>query len=394
MQNNKNTWRVTFLLLAISLIGVFPLDVILPSFPSLADHFSASLEGLSLTLSVFAAGVATAQLLIGPLSDVFGRKSLLVGGLLLAAAGAISATQAQSFSSFIVFRFVQALGCGCFVLVNAVIQDAYSAPARTRIRIVTTTASGVFISLAPLAGYGLQGVMGWEGSFWVFAGFTLIISGLCVCWLPKKAPEGGVLPKYLFASLLALSGNVRFMGYCALSALAFACHFSFIALSPGLFFTELGLTQYQYAAVLLCYGLAYIVGGTLALWMQDRRPMKLQVLLGLVAIAMAGILLVSLQLLGLVSTGSVLACMILCTCGVTVIRPIATTKALNLFPDRAGAASSLLNTSVFVFGALVSALLAWAPYPLVVKLGGALGSLGVIGLTLVWRQAQRNTGLG
>jgi DHA1 family bicyclomycin/chloramphenicol resistance-like MFS transporter len=138
------------LLTAIVLLGCFPLDVILPSFPALSDYFSTPGANIALSISLFAIGVAFAQLLLGPLSDVLGRKKLLLAGLgvsIIGAAGCILSTQ---YPWFIFFRLLQALGCGCFVLAHALIQDIFSEHERGRVRIFLTTASGIFISTSPL----------------------------------------------------------------------------------------------------------------------------------------------------------------------------------------------------------------------------------------------------
>lgn len=384
MQKNKKNWRITFLLIAMTLIGVFPIDVLLPSFPALSAYFDTPLEGLSLSISVFAIGIALSQLLIGPLSDFAGRKNLLMGGLLVAAVGAIGAIQAESFPAFVAWRLVQALGCGCFVLVNAIIQDTYSADARDKIRIVTTTSAGIFISLAPFAGVVLQSALDWTASFWVFAGFTTATIALCVYWLPDhataSASASASTERNHSQSPASMLGNSAFAGYSALSAVGFACHFSFIVLSPVLLLEELSLTQYQYAAILLYYGIAYLAGGMIAWAMHRRLGRALQLRLGIATIMVSGLLLTLMSVISSVSAAALITCMILCTCGVSILRPIATTKALEVFPNRAGTASSILNTLVFLTGAAASTLLAIIPMATTTKLGGALLMLSAAGL--------------
>jgi DHA1 family 2-module integral membrane pump EmrD-like MFS transporter len=102
----RQTGIITLLILMTSL-GVFPLDVILPSFPALAEHFQTSTSRIAFSLSVFAIGFAISQIAIGPLSDRFGRRKLLIGGLGLAVSSAIGCTFAQDFPTFLAFRLVQ-----------------------------------------------------------------------------------------------------------------------------------------------------------------------------------------------------------------------------------------------------------------------------------------------
>lgn len=155
------------LLLAMVLLGVFPLDVLLPSFPALAAHFRNTPTDIALSISLFAVGIAFAQVSIGPLSDVIGRKGLLLAGMIVSILGALGCVMTSDYSLFLMFRIVQAVGCGCFVLSQALVQDLFEGKERDRLRILMVTASGVFISVSPLAGTFLQATLGWRGSFWV-----------------------------------------------------------------------------------------------------------------------------------------------------------------------------------------------------------------------------------
>ena len=168
------------LLILMTSLGVFPLDVILPSFPALAEHFQTSTTRIAFSLSIFAMGFAFSQIAIGPLSDRFGRRKLLLAGLGLAVSGAIGCTMAQDFSSFLTFRLVQAIGCGCFVLANAIIQDLFFGTQRRQLRILMVSISGICISVSPLIGTMLQTVAGWTASFHVFAAL-----GVVTIWLAR-----------------------------------------------------------------------------------------------------------------------------------------------------------------------------------------------------------------
>lgn len=101
------------LLLTLTLLGVFPIDVVLPSFPALSEQFERPSSDIALSVSLFAVGIALSQLLVGPLSDVMGRKNLLLIGISVSAVGATGCVLADGYWSFLFFRVVQALGCGC-----------------------------------------------------------------------------------------------------------------------------------------------------------------------------------------------------------------------------------------------------------------------------------------
>lgn len=157
------------------LLGVFPLDVLLPSFPALAAHFQSKPADIAFSISLFAIGISLSQLLIGPLSDTFGRKSLLIGGMVVSIIGATGCVLSKEYTWFLIFRMIQATGCGCFVLSQALVQDMFEGKERDRLRILMITASGIFISLSPLLGSLLQQFLDWPGSFFFLLHWPLAL---------------------------------------------------------------------------------------------------------------------------------------------------------------------------------------------------------------------------
>jgi len=350
-----NNPQVTLLIL-ISLLGVFPLDVILPSVPAIAHDFAVDTKYAAYSISFFAIGVALSQAIIGPLSDHLGRKRLLIAGLSVSIAGAAGCTLASSYESFMAFRLVQAMGCGCFVLGQALVQDMYIGKQRNTMRILMTSASGVFISLSPLAGSVLQLYFGWKGSFQVFvvlAASVVLISFKLLHEKTRSHGASGVLSSYW-----ELLKDGRFFISSLFSCLAFACHFSFIVVSPLLLMRGLDLTEFAFAMVFLCYGLAYIMGGVLANVLNRRIDMRAQIGWGFSLIGIAGIALCLVVSSDQLSVPSLLLPLMICTMGTTIIRPAATTYALGLHPECAGTAASAHNTMLFAFGGAASMLLA------------------------------------
>jgi len=345
----------TVLLLLMVLLGVFPLDVILPSFPALSAHFDIRSSNIALSISIFAIGVSISQFFLGPLSDQIGRKSLLIMGLMISILGAIGCANAVEFATFMIFRVLQALGCGCFVLSNAIVQDIFSSEERDRVRILMTSASGLFISLSPLAGTLLQSTLGWTGSFYIFSLIAAAVLLHAVLTLPaplntvaRRAPWLSTYRSILF--------HAQFMGLALIAAIAFTCHFSFIAVSPIIFLDIFELSQLQFSLALLGYGVAYVIGGLIAHRLQRTITHRQQLLVGLWLIGAAGLLLVCLSLITERGFFVVLLPMLICTAGITITRPVATSRAMDIFPDNAGAAASMLNTVVFVSGGVASAL--------------------------------------
>lgn len=374
--------RIIMLLILMTSLGVFPLDVILPSFPALADHFETDTAQIAFSLSFFAVGFAISQLAIGPLSDQLGRRTLLLAGLGLAVGGAIGCTFADDLQTFLGFRLMQAIGCGCFVLANAIIQDQFLDHQRRQMRILMVSISGICISVSPLLGTMLQMAGGWQGSFHVFAALGLGTIWLTWKLMPADNPSRSI-SSIQWRERFRPCITVEFAGLSLLSAVAFASHFSFIVISPLLFLDRLGFTSLEFALSLLCYSLAYICGGYVASRLGNITSASVQMMAGLALILGAGVVIILLPETWRDSLPGILVPMIICTAGASILRPAATCQAPDLSAQSAGTASSLLNTVVFVVGGIVSAFVSGADGQLFQALGWTFAVLGIAGILLL-----------
>lgn len=375
----KKRRAAVVLLLTMVLLGVFPLDVLLPSFPALAEHFRTTPADIALSISLFAIGISLSQLLIGPLSDVIGRKGLLLAGMVVSIIGALGCVMSTEYAWFLMFRLVQAIGCGCFVLSQALVQDLFDGKERDQLRILMVTASGIFISVSPLAGTVLQHAMDWPGSFIAFIALAAAVF-LKACFFlenlrPATAPSQGMLQSYRM-----ICRDAGFLGYWLIAAIAFTCHFSFIVISPLIFMEQLQLSRYEFSMTLLFYGVAYLFGGVIARVLANRIAPNTQIIVGLGLIFLSGILMLWLSATLGLSIQTILIPMIVCTAGTTIARPVATSKAMDLFPDNAGTSASAGNTLVFVFGGLVSALINLSASHLPVTLASSFLLLSSVGI--------------
>lgn len=388
--NTNEKPLIILLLMTMTLLGVFPLDVVLPSFPDLSAYFQISPPEVALSVSLFAVSLAFSVMLVGPLSDMWGRKKLLLGGIALAAIGAIGCAASSEYSWFLGFRVVQAIGCGAFSLSQALVQDLFIGHERQRLRIWMVTAGGVFISISPLLGTWLQLQLGWQGSFHVFVALAVLVWS-STCWLLKEsssnrtAARGGIFRAYWH-----VCSDARFMGYWLISALAFACHFSFIVTSPILFMGHLALSPYEYAWALLLYGVAYVGGGAVANVLHRRLQANTQIMAGLGLIAVSGVVMLWLTRHFGLSAGTVLISMLICTIGTTITRPVVNSMAMSVHPEYAGTSTSVGAVLMFLCGGVISTVINRAPEDLTTSLAIGFLTLSVAGLGLNAVINQRN----
>jgi predicted MFS family arabinose efflux permease len=370
------------LLMTMTLLAVFPLDVVLPSFPALSSHFHTTPSEIAESVSIFAIGLAVSLLLIGPLSDRFGRKKLLLAGIALSAIGATGCLFAEDFAWFLGFRVVQAVGCGTFALSQALIQDLFAGRELERIRIWMTTAGGIFISSSPLMGTWLQLYGGWQASFYVFIALAIVVWLWSARLLDDSRSQHRPSSPGFFSGYWLLFSDIRFVGYWLISALAFACHFSFIVMSPLIFMEHLNLSAYQFAWALLLYGAAYVLGGVVASILHRTMASDRQINTGLALIAVSGAVMLWLGWQFGLSAATVLIPMLICTAGTTICRPIANSKAMSLYPQLAGTSTSAGSLLIFMCGGLISLVVNLASDNLSVALALCFLILSAIGLGL------------
>lgn len=348
------------LITCISLISFFPINILLPSFPALAAKFDTSTAEVALSISLFTLVFAISQLIAGPLSDKFGRKEVLLGCIVVSTLGSIGCALAANYPSFLLFRAVQAIGCGFFVLGHALVEDLFEAQDRARIRIYYMTLSGSFVALSPLLGSWLQTTFDWQGSFY---GFAVMALGMFIhAWLilPSKAASPERAPVSIIATLKSIASNRDFIRYWWIAALVFACYFALISVTPLIFMDELKLSEYQYAVVLMVYGVAYLLGGVAATALQKHISLTRQINLGLGLLGIAGVLLALVISYEAMTTITLLIPMLISALAVTLVRPAAISAAMLLFSSSAGTAASAGNSIMFITAAVSSAALAQA----------------------------------
>ena len=342
----------------ISLISFFPLNILLPSFPALAAKFDSSTADIALSISLFTLVFAFSQLITGPLSDKWGRKEVLLGCIVVSTLGSIGCALATDYLGFLLFRVIQAIGCGFFVLGHALVEDLFEEQDRARVRIYYMTLSGSFVALSPLLGSWLQTTFDWQGSFYGFAIKALGMFIHAQVILPSKAISHQRTPVSVLRTLISIVGNRDFIRYWWIAALVFACYFALISVTPLIFMDEFKLSEYQYALVLMVYGLAYFLGGVVASAVQKHISLTLQINIGLGLLGAAGVLLALIVNYELMTTITLLIPMLISALAVTLVRPAAISAAMLLFSSSAGTAASAGNSIMFITAAVSSAALA------------------------------------
>ncbi|MDR4308170.1 multidrug effflux MFS transporter [Chelatococcus sambhunathii] len=397
MRLRPDTLALTAVLAVLTAVGPLAIDMYLPSLPHLTAALQAKPAEGQLTLSAFLVGFALGQVLYGPLSDARGRKPVLLASLGLFTFGSALCAAAPTIETLIVARFVQALGgAGPVVLARSIVRDLYSGPRAARELARMATILGLIPAVAPLLGGLLESLFSWRATFVVLTlllGGEMLIVALALPETLRVRTAGAASPRAVLASYGVLLRHKGFLSYLGLTAIAFAGLFAYISTSSFILQTIYGLSVVAYGAA-FAIGVIGFIGGTLAAGPLVRlKGLDGAIGVGCAAVAFGGLLMLALVTLGPKTPAAVVVPMMFYLFGVGLVMPQAMASALQPFPERAGAASSLVGFAQMTFGAIVGVALGRTLGP-----GGELAlpvAVAVFGvLTLALFLATANTRAG
>ena len=367
------------LLAGLSAIGTLSTTIILPSFPAMARDFGVTTRELGLALSSFFVAFAIGQLLVGPLSDRFGRQQLVLGGLVVFAAGCVLCALAPSFPVLILGRVVQALGvCAASVLSRAIARDLFEGEALARALSLTMIAMAAAPGFSPLLGSGLDIAFGWRWTFLLVGAAGLLLGLWYLASLGETHPpdrRSAHTPRAIAAAYGQLATNRIFL----LPSLAVSCIigglYAFFGASPAVLLGVFGLAPLHLGLLFAATVFVVFAAGLLAPRLARHFGARRVALAGiLIALGGGGILLAS---SGTSSLPFFIAGVTVFLFGMGLVNPIGTAMALQPFGQQAGLASALLGFFQMGCAALGTWLSTSLPLPTTAALGVILvgGSL-------------------
>jgi DHA1 family bicyclomycin/chloramphenicol resistance-like MFS transporter len=329
------------------LLGIQPVttDLYLPALPALTTGFGAPVAHAQLTLTALLLAFGLSQLVLGPLSDRFGRRPVLLWGLAAYVVAAVGAALAPSMALLIGWRTLQGAAMGASVMAaRAIVRDLYQPADGARVMSRALTGLGVIACLcAPIGGL-VSDLAGWRVALLVPALFGAVALGL-VAWrfdesLARRDAQA-LQPATLMRTWATVLRHPTFLAFCALTTASYALLFTFLAASSFVFIQVLGLTKTQYGLVMLWNSLSYIGGTFICRYWLARHGVRGSVARGAVLTLSGGLLMAGLAFAGIHSTAAIVGPLTLMMLGHGVHQPCGQSGAVGPFPRAAGAASAL-----------------------------------------------------
>ena len=365
---------VTLILLAS--IGAVTMNMFLPSLPAMATHFNTSTATMGLAVGVYLGASAVFQILSGPLSDMIGRRPIVLWSLAIFIAASVAINFAPNLTTFFILRALQAVAGTTMVLSRAIVRDTTSTEkAGSRIAYVTMGMSIVPMISPAIGGY-IETHFGWQGNFWMLGLIGAMCFAIAFMDQGETGPSTSKNAWAQFQQYPALLTSQRFWGYCLASSLGSGAFFAYIGGAPFVGSVIYGLSPQQLGLYFGAPALGYFVGNFLSGRYSTRFGIDTMVTCGLLITLFGLSMSFAISAASLGSAKAFFGFMTLVGLGNGMTIPNATAGMLSIKPELAGTASGLGSAIMIGGGAALSAIAG-------LQLQGATSDLPLIELMLV-----------
>ena len=383
---------LTALLGGLSALPALSTDMALPSVGLVQADFHAGPAEAASAIAVFLAGFSTAPVVVGPLTDRFGRRPVMLGGLALFALAAIGCALAPSIGVLIAARVIQGAGAGAVaILPRAIIRDLFQGrEARLQLAAVSIVFS-VAPLIGPTLGAALLAIGPWRLIYATHAAVAVTLGAFTLATLGESHDpklRRSLRPATIVAGYSRALTNRMCGGFSLIVGFVFAGLFAYVNVSPLLFIEGYGVSQAGFGGLFAMTASGVIAGSLLNTWLVRRHASPRAVLdAALGVIALAGLAVLAAGVGGHPPLAFVIAPVMVYIAAFGLVMPNAVHEAIHPLPDIAGIASAVLVSAQMLFGALGGSLAA-ALYrdasPLAIGLVMSAGGLGAGAIYVGW----------
>ncbi|MFL6838545.1 MAG: Bcr/CflA family efflux MFS transporter [Bradyrhizobium sp.] len=377
-------------LAALAATGTLATNILLPSLPQMAVSLNVTSAAVTSAITLFLAVFALGQLVVGPISDRYGRRWPVLAGFAVFFAGSIWCGLANDLPSLLVGRVIQAAGaCATSVLSRAIARDMFTGAELARAMALIMIAMAAAPGFSPLLGSALDHSFGWRSEFAVVAAFAALgaIAYGTVLGETHNSMRIPLNPLAIAKTYGGLIADRRFVVPAATVSLILGGLFSMFSAAPRVFIEALHFTPIQLGLFFAGTVLIVFAAGMLATKLALRYGLDRSIRTGLLAAAIGS---VAILLVSLFSPTflSFLAAMSVFLLGMGIVNPLGTAQALSPFGEKAGAASALLGFWQMMNAAIGVWLTATVSHDAMLALGIVLTVFSVIAAGLYTRRAK------
>ena len=345
--SGPNDPTASIILFVIGFMALQPIatDVYLASLPAIGEAFAVGASGAQLTLSMFFAGFALSQLIVGPLADRFGRRPVAIAGCALYMGASLAGAFAPSLAVLLAARLVQAAGTCCAVIcARAIVRDCHGPEQAAQVMSRALAWMALAPITGPFVGGFLEEVLGWRANL-----IAIAAAGAVMLWFTlsrlsetnRHRNPRATAPRELASTYAHIIRSRTFLTYTFFATGTFCALFSFIAGSPFVAIQVLGISPREFGLLFGGVVIGFIVGAALGRRGLPRWGISGTIRRGAMLQASAGITLLVLALLEVQTVWSLMGPMFLILLGHGLVQPSSQMGAIGPFPRQAGAAAAL-----------------------------------------------------
>jgi DHA1 family bicyclomycin/chloramphenicol resistance-like MFS transporter len=354
---NRSTPPHILTLILLASISALTMNIFLPSLPNIASELNSSTSILGLSVGIYLASSAVLQLIIGPFSDQFGRRPLILWSLIIFCISTLATVFVTNTAQFLILRIFQAISASCMVLARAIVRDTTESIEKAGSKIAYVTMG---MALVPMVGPAIGGLLdyqyGWEASFWLLFILGLVILIISFFDVGETLSDHNQSFLEQISTYPSLLRSKRFWGYCLSSAFVSGAFFSYLGGAPFVGNEVFGLEPKDLGFWFGAPAIGYVLGNFLSGRFSAKIGLDKMIFLG-VTTALFG---VSISMtISLLDHGSVLSffgLMTLVGLGNGMSIPNATAAMMSINPKLAGTAAGLGSAIMIGGGAGLSAI--------------------------------------
>lgn len=358
-----NEARIIFLLCALVTIGQLATVIYLPSFPQISQDLSAGPVLTEMTISLFLLAFGLSQLIYGPLSDHWGRKPIIMIGIILYCIFSLLSALAPNIHILLLARFLEGIGAGAITaLARAAVNDLFTGKRLTTVLSYTSITASLGSMISPSLGGWFTVYFDWRANFYFLCCYALTFFLLTYLWLPHRKParnsELNIL-RITFNHYQQLLTNREYVLFMLAGCINVAAIIFYYAASPFIFQHVLGLSPTHYGYLFLLTSSCFIVGGLLNGPLHRFERQRL--FWGSIGNLLATVCMLIPALFGKISTPLILLPMMLYLFCSGIVFPSAMTCAVRLVKNIAGTAAAVMGCCQILGYSLASSIMAHLP---------------------------------
>lgn len=372
----------------LSAVSPMATDMYLASMPEMAQWFGAPASVIQLSLTAYMVGMALGQFLLGPLSDVLGRRRLVLGGNLVFLLSSAAIIVAPHIGLVLGLRLLQgAAGAAGVVIARAVVSDIARGHRAAQLYSVLSLITSLAPVVAPLAGGVIATVADWRTAFAVLTVFGAVMLGCSLLVIPETLPpearsRGGI--GRILRNARAVLGDRRFTLHALSFAFAFGALFSYISASSFVIQDVLGFSALGYSVVFALNACGSIATGVVNTRIVGSRAPESLLLAGVMGLAATSVLNLVLALLGVVGPATLVLIFLSQSCmGFVLGNAVALAQRRAQARGLAGTGAAVVGTAQFVMAGVVTPLTGLAGESTAVPMLACMASCAVVSVALV-----------